>query len=497
MPPGAASATAARVRGSAGPPRGHARIEGVCEDAGLYAGIVDLSSFSVVNCFLAGGRVPTGDWLVVHMRSDYTSIVIMRGGDVIFFRKRAEGDGDPFADLVHQTTMYYQDRLSGQGFRACWWAAPAAGTDVEVARRGLETAWARRSTDRPDAARAPDRSADEAPRTSGVWRRSSACCCGPGRKPRPPDAAHQPLHPAVLQRSRGARVLSGCRRHRSLATAFNVVELAADDGAEPQRRRGVGRNRGGAADAGSGAGAAGSTRPSSTRCRRPLEGSQRDHRPAGVLVDDAVRAVRVGAPADVRITAVQPRRETDGTFAVSVGCIGAAGRGRGRLHRGAGGAGHVQGRAARGGADHRGGSDRGGARRPVFPEAPAGGTTLLLPGKEPAPRCARCGRRKSSPMTEILSPLVVRVASENKRGAGDAAGRRQRRRAPAPSAIYTLSQRVANVSDRSTSAAHCAGRGGGEQYGHEHSGRQDQAVTELAAFTTSVLPRDPARAPAG
>lgn len=113
--------------------------EGVCEDAGLYAGLVDLSTFSLVNCFLAGGRVPTGDWLVVHLRSDYTSIVIMRGGDVIFFRSRPEGDGDPFADLVHQTTMYYQDRLSGQGFsRVLVGGTGRTGTDVEVARRGLE-----------------------------------------------------------------------------------------------------------------------------------------------------------------------------------------------------------------------------------------------------------------------------------------------------------------------------------------------------------------------
>jgi hypothetical protein len=113
--------------------------ESVCEEAGLYAGIVDLSSFSVVNCFLAGGRVPTGDWLLVHMRSDYTSIVIMRGADVIFFRSKPEEDGDPFADLVHQTTMYYQDRLSGQGFsRVLVGGTGRTGTDVEVARRGLE-----------------------------------------------------------------------------------------------------------------------------------------------------------------------------------------------------------------------------------------------------------------------------------------------------------------------------------------------------------------------
>jgi type IV pilus assembly protein PilM len=113
--------------------------ETVCEQAGLHAGIVDISSFSLVNCFLAAGRVPAGDWLVVHMRSDYTSIIIMRGGDVIYFRSKPEGDGDPFADLVHQTTMYYQDRLSGQGFsRVLVGGTGRTGTDVEIARRGLE-----------------------------------------------------------------------------------------------------------------------------------------------------------------------------------------------------------------------------------------------------------------------------------------------------------------------------------------------------------------------
>ena len=81
--------------------------ESACESAGLHAGLIDLSTFSVVNCYLAGGRVPTGDWLVVQVRSDYTSIAIMRGGDVIFFRNRGEGEGDALADLVHQTTMYY------------------------------------------------------------------------------------------------------------------------------------------------------------------------------------------------------------------------------------------------------------------------------------------------------------------------------------------------------------------------------------------------------
>ena len=89
--------------------------EGVCDDAGIYAGLVDLATMSVVNLYLAS-TFPTGDWLVVHMRPDYTSIAIMRGADLIFFRSRGEGEEEGLSDVVHQTTMYYQDRLSGQGF---------------------------------------------------------------------------------------------------------------------------------------------------------------------------------------------------------------------------------------------------------------------------------------------------------------------------------------------------------------------------------------------
>jgi Tfp pilus assembly PilM family ATPase len=90
--------------------------EGVCHEAGCYAGLVDIATFSVVNLFLASGLRPDGDWIAVHMRPEYTSISIMRGDDVIFFRNRQEGEEESLADLVHQTAMYYQDRLSGQGF---------------------------------------------------------------------------------------------------------------------------------------------------------------------------------------------------------------------------------------------------------------------------------------------------------------------------------------------------------------------------------------------
>jgi len=99
-----------------------ARREGVreyetlCEDAGMHAGLVDLATLSVVNLGLAASAAPVGDWLLVHVQPTYTSVVILRGGRVIFFLSSSEGDDVSLADVVHQTAMYYQDRLAGEGF---------------------------------------------------------------------------------------------------------------------------------------------------------------------------------------------------------------------------------------------------------------------------------------------------------------------------------------------------------------------------------------------
>jgi len=116
-----------------------AEYEAVCADLNVYAGLVDLATLSVVNLFLGSDDAPTGDWLVVHLRPDYTSIVIMRGGDVIFFRNRAEGDEASIADLVHQTAMYYEDRLTGQRFtRVFLGGSGRIPGSVEAARRSLQ-----------------------------------------------------------------------------------------------------------------------------------------------------------------------------------------------------------------------------------------------------------------------------------------------------------------------------------------------------------------------
>jgi type IV pilus assembly protein PilM len=113
--------------------------ESVCEEAGIEAGLVDLSTLAVVNLFLSAGPAATGDWLVVHMRPEYTSIVILRREDLMFFRNRAEGDEEDLQDVVHQTAMYYEDRLSGKGFsRILLGGLGKTPGAVDLARRNLE-----------------------------------------------------------------------------------------------------------------------------------------------------------------------------------------------------------------------------------------------------------------------------------------------------------------------------------------------------------------------
>ena len=113
--------------------------EGVCERIGIEAGLVDISTFGVINLFLSSNLGTAGDWLVVHMRPEYTSIAILRRDDVLFFRNRAEGDAEALEDVVHQTAMYYQDRLEGRGFsRILLGGIGRLQGEVDLARRNLE-----------------------------------------------------------------------------------------------------------------------------------------------------------------------------------------------------------------------------------------------------------------------------------------------------------------------------------------------------------------------
>ncbi len=113
--------------------------ETVCANAGVYAGLVDTVTMSVLNLFLSSTQPPPGDWLLVHMRPGYTSLAIVRDSELIFFRSRPEGGADSLTDLVHQTSMYYQDRLNGQGFSRVLLGGRGGGTVEEfAARRSLQ-----------------------------------------------------------------------------------------------------------------------------------------------------------------------------------------------------------------------------------------------------------------------------------------------------------------------------------------------------------------------
>lgn len=92
--------------------------ESVCLQAGVKPGVVDVASLNLINLVLAGpsGADPDGDWLLVHVARGYTTIAIIRAGALVFYRNAlTQGESD-LTDVVHQTAMYYEDRLEGRGF---------------------------------------------------------------------------------------------------------------------------------------------------------------------------------------------------------------------------------------------------------------------------------------------------------------------------------------------------------------------------------------------
>ena len=112
--------------------------EGLCARAGAHAGLVDISTFNVVNAVLAGAMPPAADWLLVNVAADYVTIALLRGPHLIFFRNRAADAEGTLVDLVHQTTMYYEDRLQGAGFTRAILAGAAGGADLDDLRRSIE-----------------------------------------------------------------------------------------------------------------------------------------------------------------------------------------------------------------------------------------------------------------------------------------------------------------------------------------------------------------------
>ena len=135
--------------------------ESVCRVGSVHTGMVDLATFNLINLALAANPTLSStvdpaqnapqDWLLVHVAADSSTIAIVRGSRLLFFRNRPADAEGRLSDLVHQTAMYYEDRLGGPGFSRVLVTArdvPAdAATEVEQLYRGL----AERAGDRVEA----------------------------------------------------------------------------------------------------------------------------------------------------------------------------------------------------------------------------------------------------------------------------------------------------------------------------------------------------------
>ena len=128
--------------------------EAACDAAGVHAGLVTIASLELVNAVLATGgvshaepaargaapRAPSTDWLLVYVTPGYATLMVVRGGRVISYRNRpSDGGGLDIGDLVHQTAMYFEDRLGGSTFgRVVLAGSSAYGADAERIRRQIE-----------------------------------------------------------------------------------------------------------------------------------------------------------------------------------------------------------------------------------------------------------------------------------------------------------------------------------------------------------------------
>jgi len=112
--------------------------ESACQASGATAGMVGLATFNVANAVMAGDPALRGDWLLVHVTPGGAALAIHRGREVAFFRHRGgEMDGS-LGDLVHQTAMFYQDRLGGSGFSRVLVAGGAEADGPQTARETIE-----------------------------------------------------------------------------------------------------------------------------------------------------------------------------------------------------------------------------------------------------------------------------------------------------------------------------------------------------------------------
>ena len=76
----------------------------------------------------------------MHAAPEFATLIVVRNGRAIFYRNRAaEGVAYGMEDLVHQTAMYFEDRLGGASFsRVVLAGGSAFGAGAEGLRRQIE-----------------------------------------------------------------------------------------------------------------------------------------------------------------------------------------------------------------------------------------------------------------------------------------------------------------------------------------------------------------------
>jgi type IV pilus assembly protein PilM len=114
-----------------------AEYEALANGLGIHAGIVDLASFNVMNAIMSATPGDGRDQLVVHVAGRATTLAILRGTALMFYRHRQSADDEPLGALVHQTAMYHEDRLGGGGFSRVWLSG--AGAHGDEARRQISS----------------------------------------------------------------------------------------------------------------------------------------------------------------------------------------------------------------------------------------------------------------------------------------------------------------------------------------------------------------------
>ena len=96
--------------------------EQLCASIGLKAGLIVPSSIAVTQLlFTSSFGAGSGDCLFVKSSVESGSVAILREGNIAYFKNLPSGSSEDLGALVHQTNMYYEDRLQGKHFRGIFY----------------------------------------------------------------------------------------------------------------------------------------------------------------------------------------------------------------------------------------------------------------------------------------------------------------------------------------------------------------------------------------